>query len=376
MSSPSTALVLTGGGARAAYQVGLLRSLARHLPDAHLPIITGVSAGAINAAYLAARQGSLAEASARLSSIWLGLTTEQVFEAGFPALARNVLRWGLQLVSGGAQVSDARSLVDTAPLRALVESTLGCVDGAIDGIADNLEHGRLQAVALTALKYATGQTVTWVQGNDVEEWERPMRIGARARLAADHVMASAALPLMFPAVRVGSSWYGDGGIRLQAPLAPAIHLGADRILAISTRYARTLREASTPAIEGYPPLAQVAGALLNAIFLDAFDSDALRLAQVNRLLDHTEPSEWRGWRKVSLLVIRPSQDLGRLAADYEPRLPSAFRFLTRGLGTRETRSSDFLSLMMFQQDYISRLIEIGEADAEARKDEIGELLTA
>jgi NTE family protein len=137
-----------------------------------------------------------------------------------------------------------------------------------------------------------------------------------------------------------------------------------------------LREASTPAIDGYPPLAQVAGALLNAIFLDAFDSDALRLAQVNRLLDHTEPSEWRGWRKVSLLVIRPSQDLGRLAADYEPRLPSAFRFLTRGLGTRETRSSDFLSLMMFQQDYISRLIEIGEADAEARKDEIGELLTA
>jgi NTE family protein len=371
---PRSALVLTGGGARAAYQVGLLRSLARRFPDIPLPIITGVSAGAINAAYLAARPGTLPEAADRLSRIWQELTTEQVFEVGFPALAHNLLRWGLQLVSGGADLSEARSLVDTAPLRGLVEATLGCVDGAIEGIAANLEHGRLHAVALSALKYATGQTVTWVEGNGVSGWQRPMRIGVPSRLTADHVMASAALPMMFPAVRVGTSWYGDGGIRLQAPLAPAIHLGADRILAISTRYPRTFGEASTPAIDGYPPVAQVAGALLNAIFLDAFDLDAERLGRINQLLE-LEPNHQRNsYRPIRLLVVRPSRDLGRLAADYEPHLPRAFRFLTRGLGTRETRSPDFLSLMMFQQDYISRLIEIGEADAEARAHEIGELL--
>lgn len=366
--------MLTGGGARAAYQVGLLRSLARRLPDVPLPIITGVSAGAINAAYLAARPGTLSEAADRLSRIWRELTTEQVFEVGVPALAHNLLQWGLRLVSGGAEVSEARSLVDTTPLRGLVGTTLGCVDGAIEGIAANLERGRLHAVALSALKYATGQTVTWVEGNGVSGWQRPMRIGLPSRLTVDHVMASAALPMMFPAVRVGTSWYGDGGIRLQAPLAPAIHLGADRILAISTRYPRTFAEASTPAIDGYPPVAQVAGALLNAIFLDAFDLDAERLGRINRLLELEAGQQRNGYRPVRLLVVRPSRDLGRLAAHYEPHLPRAFRFLTRGLGTRETRSPDFLSLMMFQQDYITRLIEIGEADAEARADEIGELL--
>jgi len=164
------------------------------------------------------------------------------------------------------------------------------------------------------------------------------------------------------------------GVPVRREKPDAIHLGARRILAISTRYARSPAEASRPVIAGYPPAVQVAGSLLNSIFLDAIDQDAQRLERTNSLLRHCPESERSGMRQLKLLVLRPSRDLGRLAADYEPRLPGTFRFLTRGLGTRETKSPDFLSLLMFERNYVKQLIQIGEADAEARMDEIGELL--
>ena len=185
-------------------------------------------------------------------------------------------------------------------------------------------------------------------------------------LRVDHVMASAALPLFFPAVYVEGAWYGDGGIRLTAPLSPAVHLGAHRIMAVSTRYARSREEADRPVVAGYPPPAQVMGVLMNAIFLDLLDADALRLGQINELLDRLPPGTRDGLRHIEMLVLRPSQDLGRLANDYEVDLPRTFRFLVRGLGSRETRSNDMLSLLMFQPEYIARLIELGEADARAR----------
>jgi NTE family protein len=237
-----------------------------------------------------------------------------------------------------------------------------------------MSKGRIRAVALTSLNYATGQTVTWIQGCELESWERANRRGVKTRITVDHVLASAALPLIFPAVELEGGWYGDGGIRMYTPLAPAIHLGADTILAISTRYPRNRIEASQKVITGYPPPAQVAGVLLNAIFLDAVEQDAYRLERINRLLGAVPSGERKGLRPIRLLTPRPSRDLGRLAADYEAKLPSAFRFLTRGLGTRETSSPDFLSLLMFQPDYLRQLIEIGEQDAENHLDEIQQLL--
>jgi NTE family protein len=186
----------------------------------------------------------------------------------------------------------------------------------------------------------------------------------------DHIMASAALPLFFPAVRIGDDWHGDGGIRLAAPLSPALHLGAGRIIAISTRYVGSRAEAEAPMTVGYPPPAQVLGVLMNAIFLDVIDQDVLRLERLNRLLRRLPEDQRDGLRIVDLLVLRPSRDLGRLARDYEPRLPRAFRVLTRALGTRQTLSPDALSLVMFQGDYLRRLIELGEEDAEARAEEI------
>ncbi|MBW3535174.1 MAG: patatin, partial [Gemmatimonadetes bacterium] len=216
----------------------------------------------------------------------------------------------------------------------------------------------------------TGQSITWVEGEDIEEWERPQRSSRNTRLTVDHVMASTALPLFFPAVKLGDAWFGDGGMRLTAPLSPALHLGADRIIAISTRYDRTQSEADRPTVEGYPPPAQVVGVLMNSIFLDLLDADALRLERINQLLASLPEHERMGLRPVELLVLRPSVDLGRLSSQYEPELPPSFRFLTRGLGTRESESPDLLSLILFQPDYLRALMEIGEKDAEARSEEI------
>jgi NTE family protein len=369
------ALVMSGGGARAAYQVGVLRSLARDWPEVSFPILTGVSSGAINAAFLAAHTGEFPERVEELGRLWSSLSVDQVFRVDTLSLARNALRLGLKLASGGAVTAPrAHALVDTSPLRELLVGALGAVDSRIPGIEKNLERGALRAAALTASSYSTGQSITWVQGRDVQLWQRPQRKSVACELNVSHVMASASLPLFFPAVEVDGRWYGDGGIRLTAPLSPAVNLGAGRILAISTRYGRTRGEADQPVVLGYPPPAQIMGALYNAVFLDLFEADALALERINELLEKV-PQEARGrMRPVRLLTLRPSQDLGRLANEYEVKLPGTFRFLTRGLGTRETRSNDVLSLMMFQPDYLSRLIDLGEEDAGRWRDEIAALL--
>ena len=187
-------------------------------------------------------------------------------------------------------------------------------------------------------------------------------------------MASAALPLIFPAVKLGEAWYGDGGIRLVTPFSPAVHLGANRLLAFSTRYGRTYHDAEQPQVEGYPPPLQIAGQLLNAIFLDDHDRDAMNLARINQLVASLPPERRHGLRVVSMVILRPSYDLGRLAKDFEPRLPRLFRHLARGAGARGTQSPDLLSLIMFQPDYLKTLMEIGEVDAESHAKAIAALV--
>jgi NTE family protein len=373
-------LVLTGGGARAAYQIGVLRHLARVFPDLAPDVLTGVSAGGINAAYLAAHQQSFGRKLENLVDIWTSLRIEDVFRVDLRDLAARTVGWGGRLLSGGrSTLPRARSLVDTTPLRLFLDRMLEANAGCIDGIAQSLDDGWLRAIALTASSYTTGQSITWVQtrgDSGIQSWERPQRKSTSCTLRTDHVMASSALPFFFPAVEVDGAWYGDGGIRLTAPLSPAVHLGARHILAISTRYAGTREEADRPAVVGYPPPAQVAGVLYNAIFLDQLDSDALHMQQINDFVARLPAAHRDGLRRIELLVLRPSQDLGRLANAYEPELPRAFRFLTRGLGTRETRSNDMLSLVMFQADYVKRLIELGEADAKAWLPEIRRFLSA
>lgn len=379
MTDPTLALMLSGGGARAAYQVGFLRHVASRHPDLAPGILTGVSAGGIIASYLASKPGRFVDRVASLSDTWSALSIDDVFKVDTRHLTARVGRWAMRLLSGGAPgAPTARSLVDTSPLRELLLRTMDAQpDGTFAGIARNIDEGRLCAIALTASSYTTGQSVTWVQGrgpSKVLTWEGSQRESVGGPICVDHVMASAALPLVFPAIDVGGAWYGDGGIRLTAPLSPAIHLGARKILAVSTRYARSREEARVPAVSGYPPPAQVAGVLLNAVFLDLLDSDALRLHQLNALVDRLPFDARDSLQHIDLLVLRPSRDLGRLANEFEAELPNPFRFLVRGLGSRETRSNDLLSLVMFQGDYMARLIELGEMDARARAEEIDRFL--
>lgn len=370
------AIVLSGGGARAAYQVGVLRGLARRFPQMSFPIIAGVSAGAINAAQLAAHPGTLAEAALELAQTWGSLQVENIFQVDTPSLTREALRWvrwASRLV-GDATVGPVRGLVDTRPLRETIQRFSAIVDGELIGIEGNLRQGRLKAIALTALNYGTGQTVTWVQGRNLVPWSRPELRSVHTRMTVDHVMASSALPLIFPAVRLGDSWYGDGGVRLSAPLSPALRLGASRILAVSARYEPSHEEANRTTNWGYPPAAQILSHLLDAVFLDVLDEDVRRLQGMNNVISKLPPDERGDYRMVDILVLRPSVDLGKLAVDYEPRLPDQFRLLARALGAGEGTTSDFLSMLMFQPDYLECLLAIGEADAEARLGEIEKLL--
>lgn len=368
---PRLALSLSGGGARGAYQAGVIRGLGRHFPDLRFPLLSGVSAGAINVAYLAAHPGPLGAASEALASLWSNLEASEVFRVDTSSLTKSFLRWVTRLASGeSALAPEVRGLVDTQPLEATITHCVPVVDGEIVGIGRNLERGALDAVALTTLNYTTGQTITWIQGKEFKPWNEPRRRSVATRLTVSHVMASAALPLFFPAVRLGDDYHGDGGVRLSAPLAPALNMGATKILAVSPRYEPSADEAARRKTEGYPPPAQILSQLMSAVFLDALDRDARQVENLNRLLPLVPGQHHEDLRPVELLVLRPSQDLGRLAGDYEAKLPKAFRYLTRSLGTRKTRSPDFLSFLLFQADYIERLLEIGEADVEARLEEI------
>jgi NTE family protein len=366
------ALLLTGGGARGAYQVGVLRGLAALRPDLEIPILTGVSAGGINVACLAASRSGLRGGIDTLNELWCSISPDDVFRADPWSLFRGALRWVARLGSGGAPiVPKTRGLVDTSPLWGLLRRVLDAdINDEIPCIEENLDSGRLHAAGLATIDWSSGRTIFWVQGRGIDAWRRPQRSGVQTRLSVDHVMASAALPLLFPAVKLAGSWHGDGGVRLTTPLAPAIHLGARRLLAVSTRYDRYAIEPPTPQISGYPPPAQIGGILLHSIFLDQLDHDAYQLERTNRLLRHVDPAHHENLRPLDLLVLRPSVDLGKLAAEYEARMPRGIRFLTRGLGTRETRDADFLSLLMFQEDYVRRVIAIGEEDAHRQRDAV------
>ena len=367
-------LVLTGGGARAAYQIGVLSYVAEHIPKAEFSIIIGVSAGAINAAHVANHPGTFAESTRQLAMDWRELRSHHVYEVESTlSMLRTVLLRSVRGTSDArSATSDLRALADTLPLRSYLEEKLGAVNGELVGIERNIRQGRLRAVAIVTTNYTTGQTVTWVQGDNFEKWERPNRIGINARLTVDHIMASTSLPFLFPAVQIGDAWYGDGGIRLAAPLAPAIHLGADRVFAISTRYSRTRAEADEPLVEGYPPASQIFGILTNAVFLDALDDDAYTMERLNRLLVRLEREERMNLRPIKMLLLRPSVDLGKLSGNYEATLPTSLEIFSRVLGTGETRSPDWLSMLLFERDYITRLIDIGYEDARRQHNVIEE----
>lgn len=357
------ALVLSGGGARAAYQVGVLSGLAERLPGLTFPILTGVSAGAINTAFLAAHSGSLPEAVAALRDRWRGLTTDVVFRVPAASLMLTALRWLLHTALGRRRgPTTLRGVVDTEPLRRFLQRHI-----EPEAITRNLSSGRLRAVALTATSLTTGRSVTFVQGPpDLPMWNRAMRESTRALLTVDHIMASAAIPILFPAVRLSDGFYGDGGVRQLAPLSPALHLGGQAILAVGLRAAgRTRAEEPSGA---YPSAAAVLGLLLETVFLNALDADAERLERLNTLLDQLPAGLARpeGLRRVRLMLFQPSRDLGAVAQEHERQLPARVRWLVDRMGGRRAGAADLLSYLLFEPGYTTALIELGRHDVAAQ----------
>ncbi|HEY8377202.1 MAG TPA: patatin-like phospholipase family protein [Nannocystis sp.] len=372
-------LVLTGGGARAAYQAGALHALAEIAGSRELPfrVVAGVSAGAINASYLAAHADDFPRAARMLRDFWVGLTPDRVYHTDPPRLAAIGRSWLRDLSLGGLLgTGPTNFLLDTAPLRALLTDRL-----PLARIGEHLSAGRLRALAVTATNFLTGTAISFFDGDPrLGPWVRSTRLGRRATLRLEHVLASAAIPLFFPPVVIDSVFYGDGCVRMQAPLSPAIHLGADRLLAIGIRYART--DAQTLQLNDEVrgsrlTVADIAGVLLNAVFLDALESDLERLRRINHTLSLVPPErhpELPGLRPIPVLALQPSQDLGRLAVDQYDEFPRVVRYLLRGIGATGERGWDLLSYLAFEPGYTSRLIELGHRDVMARRDELSAFL--
>ena len=366
------ALVLSGGGARAAYQIGILSAIAERFPELRIAILTGVSAGAINSAYLAAHCGTFGSAVSDLRAKWAELTPDLVYCVRPGSMVRAALRWLLYFVIGRrAEPGVVQGLMEMGPLRRFLD---GCID--FGGIDENVRAGRLRAAALTTTSYTTGQTVTFVHGGPgCPIWERSQRIGITACLALDHIMASSAIPIIFPAVKMPDGFYGDGSVRQLAPLAPAIHLGATRILAISVR-AESPSRLAVRSVGEYPAMAEVMGLLFNTIFLDALEADAERLERINLLLkDRPEGIAGPdGLKPVELLMLRPSRDLGALARGYEDRLPAKVRWVVNSMGGKREGSSDLISYLLFDPAFTDMLVELGYNDAHGQWDKIEDFL--
>jgi NTE family protein len=366
------ALALSGGGARGAYQVGALRALAelfagqRQTP---FSILVGASAGAITSSFLAARANAFPHGVARLVDFWSHIRPEDVFRTDAPTLAKGGLKWVADLSLGGwVGRHREKSLLRSEPLQAVLEARLD-----MDAVREHIERGTLHGIALTATDYRTNLAVTFFDGApQIAPWTRSTRLGDRQRLTIDHVMASSAIPIFFPAIRIGERYYADGCLRSMAPLSPAIHLGADRVLAIGIR-SPGIRERPVDSADGadaYPSLADTAGLFLNALFVESLETDIERLERINRTLEHvpgsTVGADGESLRNIPLFVLRPSADLGALARDTLARLPVFVQYLFRGLGVSGKSGLDLLSYLAFDSAYTSKLLALGYADAMAQ----------
>jgi NTE family protein len=378
LADHETGLVLSGGGARAAYQAGALRALAHivgHAQATPFPVIAGTSAGAINAATLAVNADDFRRGVARLLRWWRAVTPARVYRSDLAALSAHGVRFLASLVRAARPPAGAAAMLDNAPLGRTIEQHIDLA--RLDRM---LKHGVLRALAVNATSYATGQAVTFFEGAlGVAPWQRMRRRGERCRLTTAHLMASTAIPFVFPAARLRDDWYMDGSVRQITPLSPALHLGARRLVVIAVgQFAG--QHAGRPAPPAYPSFAQAAGHALSSIFLDNLGADLERLAQTNRLVDQLDPGARRRaalpLAHVDAFVVTPSVDLGELARAYVHRLPAGVRALLRGFGSARGTGANLPSYLLFDRGFCRRLLALGFADAMARRDELAAFLAA
>jgi NTE family protein len=362
-----TALVLSGGGARGAYQAGVLRGLMDlDVPPPHFDILVGSSAGAINAGALAAYADDSEAGVAKLNRVWSRIEARQVFRTDVRSLGTTGARWAWDLTFGGALGHVMpKSLLDTAPLRRLLERLIPA-----RRIAANIESGALDALALAATDLYTAEGVVFLHAREkVREWQRRRWRIERTRIAIDHLMASSAIPIFFPSVEIDGRHFGDGCIRNTSPLSPAIHLGAERLVAIGTSSARRPTD-PLPRHDQPPSTAQIAGVLLDAVMLDAIELDVEHSERVNAsVLACRTRSPLNPFRWIDVLWLQPSTSIGAIAAELEDRIPTVVRYLLRGLGTDEA-ITELASYLLFDAEFCGRLIELGRSDVVGARQQV------
>jgi NTE family protein len=370
-------LVLPGGGARGAYQVGVLEGIASlYGPDEPVPfeVITGTSAGAMNAAYLASSMGNFRHATSQLSDVWSGLDVNDVYYAGYRKIFGVVMRWLWSFFSGGLGDANPRSLLDNAPLRHLLGANID-----FDAIQTHIDRDLLRGLAITVAGYASERSLSWFQANSaVQPWWRERREGRPGKITLDHVMASLGLPIIFPAVRIAGEWCGDGSTRQFAPLSPAIHLGAEKLLIIDVQFPAPQHASASNRQHPYPSISRVLGYMLDTIFSDSLYADMERVEQTNRILERStngaNTSARPGLRDIETLLITPSQRIVSYAARHVAALPQGIRWLLRSMGDGGEGGDLLLSYMLFEAVFCRELIALGRRDALLRSDDLRRFL--
>jgi NTE family protein len=373
-----TALVLPGGGARGAFQVGVLKALAELLPSRTanpFPVISGTSAGAINSVVLASKARHFRMAVTELERVWGRFYSGQVFRTDALTMLRSSLHWAAAIVMGGFLVGMPKSLLDNSPLRALLSRNI-----RFPRIQKSIDDGHLHAIAVTAAGYGSARSTSFFQGAPyIRSWSRTRRTGIRQPLHLDHLMASIAVPLIFPPVRIAGEYFGDGAMRQATPLSPAIHLGADRILVIGVRDETADAALDPEQTRRFPSFAQIAGYMLDTLFMDGLYSDLERMTSINQLIDAVPPERRTGplkrMRPIDTMLIVPSRDLRDVAYEHRRDMPIPLRILLRGIRGHSKPENRLLSFLLFEQPYTQALIDLGYKDAMNVKDHLFDFVT-
>lgn len=372
---PRTALILTGGGARAAYQVGVLAAVAELLPNPRqnpFPILCGTSAGAINAASVACLADNFGKAVEILAGVWRNMHAGHIYRADALGIGLSGLHWMAMLMFGWLIHAPPKSLLDNAPLRGLLTRHLD-----FRGIDRSISVGALHALSITASGYESGDCISFFQAHPTAEpWRRVQRLGMPARIGVDHLLASSAIPFIFPATHINREYFGDGSMRQLAPISPAIHLGAERIMIIGASRQNEMQDRSRS--DSHPSLAQIAGHALSSIFLDSLAMDIERLQRINRTL-YAFPEAAREeaglpLRPIRTLVISPSQRLDLIASHHAEALPRPVKLLLRAIGAMNRRGGALTSYLLFEQPYTQALMDLGYRDTMERADDVRDFL--